>query len=352
MMAEKNYKLTFEMSDGTERCVQFTVPKGDKGDSGVSGVYVGSGEMPEGYNVQIDPSGEIDTLPTKLPNPHILKFTGAVQAEYDGSSPTTVNIPSGGSGGVSSWNELTDKPFYTEMGNGVILPETAAMFVEDQGVFAIADPVALVIGEEYSVSWNGVPYSCVALPYEEEGVLMGAMLGNVGAMTGESMTEEPFLVICVTPEMMEVTGSPVGIMIMPLDGSESVTLSISGLMEIVHPIDKKYLPKAAIPANGKVVFTRDDAGNCTCDKTYEEIGMMFASGIFPWAQLNGVANDGCPLFLKDFQVASIGIQFNTTAFFQLANNGLSGVYHVFINIAESGEISCSVSRLDASTVTL
>ena len=28
------------------------------GKDGVSGVYVGSGEMPEGYNVQIDPSGE------------------------------------------------------------------------------------------------------------------------------------------------------------------------------------------------------------------------------------------------------------------------------------------------------
>ena len=31
--------------------------KGDKGDPGVSGVYVGSGEMPEGYNVKIDPNG-------------------------------------------------------------------------------------------------------------------------------------------------------------------------------------------------------------------------------------------------------------------------------------------------------
>ena len=27
-------------------------------EAGVSGVYVGSGEMPEGYNVQIDPNGE------------------------------------------------------------------------------------------------------------------------------------------------------------------------------------------------------------------------------------------------------------------------------------------------------
>ena len=33
--------------------------KGDQGDPGVSGVYVGSGAMPEGYNVQVDPEGEL-----------------------------------------------------------------------------------------------------------------------------------------------------------------------------------------------------------------------------------------------------------------------------------------------------
>lgn len=33
-----------------------------KGDEGKSGVYVGSGEMPEGCNVQIDPNGEVDNF--------------------------------------------------------------------------------------------------------------------------------------------------------------------------------------------------------------------------------------------------------------------------------------------------
>ena len=32
--------------------------QGPKGEDGKSGVYVGSGDMPEGYNIQIDPSGE------------------------------------------------------------------------------------------------------------------------------------------------------------------------------------------------------------------------------------------------------------------------------------------------------
>ena len=36
-------------------------PKGDKGETGNSGVYVGSGDMPNDCNVQIDPTGEVIT---------------------------------------------------------------------------------------------------------------------------------------------------------------------------------------------------------------------------------------------------------------------------------------------------
>ena len=39
--------------------------KGEKGDPGVSGVYVGPGDMPEGYNVQIDPDGDLSLIPVR-----------------------------------------------------------------------------------------------------------------------------------------------------------------------------------------------------------------------------------------------------------------------------------------------
>ena len=38
-------------------------------------------------------------IPTKLPNPNPLTFTGAVTGSYDGSEPLTVEIPSNGGGG-------------------------------------------------------------------------------------------------------------------------------------------------------------------------------------------------------------------------------------------------------------
>lgn len=50
-------------------------------------------------------------IPTKLPNPNKLTFTGAVSGEYDGSSPLEVSIPSGGGdSGATNYNDLSNKP--------------------------------------------------------------------------------------------------------------------------------------------------------------------------------------------------------------------------------------------------
>ena len=49
---EEGVLITITNQDGTTETL---LPKGEKGESGV---YIGSGEMPEGYNVQIDPDGD------------------------------------------------------------------------------------------------------------------------------------------------------------------------------------------------------------------------------------------------------------------------------------------------------
>ena len=46
----------------------------------------------------------------KLKNPNAITFTGAVEATYDGSSPVTVEIPQGGSGGAEEIYVGTEKP--------------------------------------------------------------------------------------------------------------------------------------------------------------------------------------------------------------------------------------------------
>lgn len=54
-------KYTLKISNPDNK---FITPNliGPEGKQGKSGVYVGSGDMPEGYNVQIDPDGEADDL--------------------------------------------------------------------------------------------------------------------------------------------------------------------------------------------------------------------------------------------------------------------------------------------------
>ena len=47
-------------------------------------------------------------VPTTLPNPYPLHFTGAVEATYDGSVPVEVVIPQGG-GGDGAWKLLSDE---------------------------------------------------------------------------------------------------------------------------------------------------------------------------------------------------------------------------------------------------
>lgn len=53
-------------------------------------------------------TAEIPTVPAALPNPNKLTFTGAVEAEYDGSAAVSVEIPAGGSGDDGSWRTIAD----------------------------------------------------------------------------------------------------------------------------------------------------------------------------------------------------------------------------------------------------
>lgn len=60
-----------------------------------------------------NPEEEADSFPTTLPNPHKLTFSGAVNAEYDGSEAVEVVIPQGGGGGSEEW-ELIESVILSE----------------------------------------------------------------------------------------------------------------------------------------------------------------------------------------------------------------------------------------------
>ena len=86
------------------------------------------------------------TIPETLPNPHKLIFTGAVSAEYDGSTEQTVNIPeSSGSSADIPRQEMqnTDTTVTLDPNKLYVFPEIASLTV------TLAEPSDTNVANEY-----------------------------------------------------------------------------------------------------------------------------------------------------------------------------------------------------------
>lgn len=106
----------FRYSDFTpEQLAALKGPKGDTGATGatgaqgVSGVYIGSDPIPDGYNVQIDPQGDADTLVEEAPNDgksYLRKNKAWVEGTGGGGTPGEDGgyyTPSVSTAGVLTW---------------------------------------------------------------------------------------------------------------------------------------------------------------------------------------------------------------------------------------------------------
>ena len=139
---------------------------------------------------------KIADLPTKLANPESLTFTGAASGTYDGSSPLTINIPSGGGGsGVSSWNDLTDRPFGVET-RTLILKESVVVLNESGNGF-ISKPLngVPVAGAKYVVKWSLETYECKGIDMSAAMGTTAIAIGNLDGLTGGEGTGEPFAIV-------------------------------------------------------------------------------------------------------------------------------------------------------------
>lgn len=135
----------------------------------------------------------------------------------------------------------------------VFLPETEPVFSADMGGFIIMsdlDADMFIVGQSYTVNWNGTEYVSQAA-VQDDGSMKAIILGDLGAMQGAPTTGEPFVVMILDAAAQAAMG--IAAMVIPIDGSMSVTLSISG--ETVTPIDAKFLPGGRV-----VIITRVDDG--------------------------------------------------------------------------------------------
>lgn len=127
--------------------------------------------------------------------------------------------------------------------NGVAISGTNLQLVPvtlptgaDFQIFPVFDIRPLKEGAEYAINWNGTVYNCVCSRQNLLGMGCYA-LGNIDAFEGVGNTGEPFVITVYDETFMGVPASA-----LPLDGSTSLTFTVTGLYEIVTLVPDKYLP--------------------------------------------------------------------------------------------------------------
>lgn len=185
-------------------------------------------------------------------------------------------------GGVTSWNDLTDKPF----GEGVRLVETV-LLEETTGVGSgVWERLnsSLVEGETYLVTWDGVDYECVARNYS--GYIM---LGNNAIYEhdgdDETDTGEPFAIEA------EAVNTWCCFYVNKND-EETHTVRISQKKREVHKIDEKYLPENAVN------ITDDNVSYELCERAFVEstTGRIVTFNGVPCLLVDGHPNYGSTRF--------------------------------------------------------
>ena len=237
----------------------------------------------------------------------------------DASGNVSIDV-GGGGGGVSSWNDLTDKPFYEEPGLVELLPETAAIEYTDDvfgQVWMFTTAPGLTIGETYTVVYNGVSYECVGMsaPDGYTTDTAAVALGNF-ALLGGTDTGEPFAML-VMPNLGNIVA-------IDLAGATSVTLSIKQGAMVVHPLDPKYLPDGVpyIVGGGGTELLSETVATEFTDPTFGKAWMILQAPVLTVGETYTVVYNGTPY--KCVGTAVMGGLTNDSAAVALGNFAVVG----------------------------
>lgn len=187
-------------------------------------------------------------------------------------------------GGVTSWNDLTDKPFGEMETRDVYLPETQSKSTEFEKT--------LTVGDACVVNWNGVEYECQVSSYSSSGALGIALIGNIGYVDPRSSdTGEPFSIEVYFDKTTNVLSNTIKAMytaygVPYVDGS--ATFSIYKKETTVHTIDPKFLPAGGSGGAVQYIITHDEkAGTVSANMTFDELKAAWQGGkcVIPVLQL-------------------------------------------------------------------
>ena len=188
-------------------------------------------------------------IPTKLPNPNPLTFTGAVTSSYDGSEALAVEIPS-----------VTKPLTYEYMPEGYPKKSvgTVTLMEEQELAFKVSPAGAytsaisrhspeIVVGQTYTVKWDGAEYECVGFKFD----VNTSAIGNPSILGKGDDTGEPFLYTYNIRRGRGTFGTH--------DTSASHTISVKTTQEVITPMAEEFLPSGVTAAIENVQAAADNA---------------------------------------------------------------------------------------------
>lgn len=200
-------------------------------------------------------------IPEKLPNPQKIIFTGAVSAEYDGSSQQTINIPTGGgeSGGgitkkqITALDELFKIVAYTTNPESQYKSFCEAFGIEPvippEGKYTVTNNLTNVSNNNPALSINnGEAYNAVLIPdvgYEIESVIIEMGLSDI---TSSVYSDGNISIDSVTGNIV--------ITAIAVQSSASGQLPQDGLVDYVDFRNKSYTA-----GSGGLYYINSDYGN-------------------------------------------------------------------------------------------
>ena len=138
---------------------------------------------------------------------------------------------------VTSFNDLEDKPFYSENSTVELVPiQDYEFIVHEDGVGVRFDYQApFEVGKTYTIEWDGTTYNCVSQAVDADGATAIA-IGN-GLLIDGTDTGEPFVIMYLSIGEVLVFG------VVSIYDTEATThhFGIVENGEVVHKLDSKYV---------------------------------------------------------------------------------------------------------------
>lgn len=198
-------------------------------------------------------------IPSKLPNPQKLKFTGAVTGEYDGSEEKTINIPSGGSADLppvlgNLGTEMADAAEgaipIADGANGWTTGKLIKAYTGDK------DLIGYIPATEWVAAYMAAQKELLKLLPDSAAADAGKLL-KVGA-DGAAAWGDKLPTALKNPKALTFTGAATG----TYDGSEGLTITIpeggsggstgGGLRKMSAVASYIGIPVAELPQDGTV----------------------------------------------------------------------------------------------------